>query len=71
MPWSRLKSDSALALFAFTVFVSATLMFLVEPMVARMVLPVAGGVADGVEHVRRVLPGDASCGLLVRAVPHR
>jgi len=30
-------------LFAVTVFASATLMFLVEPMVARMVLPVAGG----------------------------
>lgn len=32
-----------MALFACTVFVSAALMFLVEPMVARMVLPVAGG----------------------------
>jgi hypothetical protein len=32
-----------LTLFAVTVFVSAALMFLVEPMVGRMVLPLAGG----------------------------
>src|SRR6476620_10797326 len=38
-----LASRLSTLLFAVTVFASATLMFLVEPMVARMVLPVAGG----------------------------
>ena len=32
-----------LPLFAFTLFVSATLLFLVQPMVGKMVLPSLGG----------------------------
>src|SRR5262245_41554375 len=31
------------ALFAITLFVSATLLFLVQPMIARMILPTLGG----------------------------
>src|SRR5436305_9131135 len=31
-------------LFAFTLFVSATLLFLVQPMIAKMILPLLGGV---------------------------
>lgn len=39
----RLKTDSILPLFSTTLFVSAFLMFLVEPMVAKMALPILGG----------------------------
>src|SRR4051812_3896503 len=37
------RSSALVALFATTLFVSAFLMFLVEPMIARMVLPLLGG----------------------------
>src|SRR5260221_746922 len=37
------KSGRMLAYFALTLFVSATLLFLVQPMIAKMVLPLLGG----------------------------
>ena len=40
---ARSRSSLLVALFATTLFVSAFLMFLVEPMIARMVLPELGG----------------------------
>ena len=41
----RPRSRQLVALFGATFFVSAFLMFLVEPMIARMVLPLLGGAA--------------------------
>ena len=40
---ARPRSGQLVALFSATLFVSAFLMFLVEPMMARMVLPLLGG----------------------------
>src|SRR5260221_10398716 len=37
------KSGRMLAYFALTLFVSATLLFLVQPMVGKMILPLLGG----------------------------
>jgi hypothetical protein len=40
---ARPRSLPLVALFSTTLFASAFLMFLVEPMIARMVLPLLGG----------------------------
>ena len=44
-PAARRRSRALVAVFAATIFLSAFLMFLVEPMIARMVLPLLGGAA--------------------------
>ena len=46
MSMSAVLSRARLPLFAVTLFISAGLMFLVEPMVAKMVLPQLGGSPD-------------------------
>lgn len=43
---SRPRSRHLVAVFGATLFISAFLMFLVEPMIARMVLPLLGGAAS-------------------------
>ena len=44
-PVARRQSRALVAVFSATLFLSAFLMFLVEPMIARMVLPMLGGAA--------------------------
>ncbi len=44
-PAARRQSRALVAIFGATLFLSAFLMFLVEPMIARMVLPLLGGAA--------------------------
>jgi hypothetical protein len=44
-PATRRQSRALVAVFSATLFLSAFLMFLVEPMIARMVLPLLGGAA--------------------------
>lgn len=44
-PAARRQSRALVAMFGATLFLSAFLMFLVEPMIARMVLPLLGGAA--------------------------
>src|SRR5262249_43557526 len=39
----RASESFTLVLYLFTVFLNATLLFILEPMIARMVLPFAGG----------------------------
>src|SRR5262245_42099381 len=43
MLWATMSFDRLKVLFAATLFVSAFLLFLVEPIVARTILPVLGG----------------------------
>ena len=45
-PAARRESRALAAVFSSTLFLSAFLMFLVEPMIARMVLPTLGGAAS-------------------------
>ena len=45
-PQARTRSRALVATFTATLFLSAFLMFLVEPMIARMVLPLLGGAAS-------------------------
>src|SRR3954469_7755532 len=44
-PTERTRSRALVVTFTATLFLSAFLMFLVEPMIARMVLPLLGGAA--------------------------
>jgi len=44
-PAARRRSRALVAMFGATIFLSAFLMFIVEPMIARMVLPLLGGAA--------------------------
>ena len=44
-PAARRRSRALVAVFGATIFLSAFLMFIVEPMIARMVLPLLGGAA--------------------------
>jgi hypothetical protein len=44
-PAARRRSRALVAVFSATIFLSAFLMFIVEPMIARMVLPLLGGAA--------------------------
>ena len=41
--FGHIYSDSALIVFTFSMFLSAALLFVVEPMIAKMVLPLLGG----------------------------
>ncbi|HAK54691.1 MAG TPA: hypothetical protein DCP38_04295, partial [Acidobacteria bacterium] len=43
-PWHQAEGSTWLGLFALTLFMSATLLFLVQPMFAKMVVPLLGGV---------------------------
>src|SRR5687767_10084075 len=45
-PAARRRSRALVAMFGATLFLSAFLMFLIEPMIARMVLPLLGGAAS-------------------------
>ena len=45
-PAARRQSRALVAMFSATLFLSAFLMFLIEPMIARMVLPLLGGAAS-------------------------
>jgi hypothetical protein len=44
-PAARRRSRALVAVFGATIFLSAFLMFIIEPMIARMVLPLLGGAA--------------------------
>ena len=54
-------------LFAVTLFTSASLVFVVEPMFGKMVLPPPGRHSRRLEHLHGVLPGRAARWLRVRA----
>ena len=58
-----------LILFAVSLFVSSALLFLVEPMFAKMVLPVLRRLSIGLERLRRVLSGDVVVRLHVHPRP--
>lgn len=53
-----------------TVFLNAALLFIIEPMVAKMILPFLGGKPGGLEHKSDVLPGVPSGGLRLCALRH-
>ena len=57
------------ALFAATAFLSALLLFVVQPMFTKMVLPKLGGAPDGVVGRDGVLPGCAAGRLRLRPSP--
>ena len=53
--------------FALTMLVSAALLFVVQPMIAKMVLPLLGGSPGGLEHLHGLLPGGPAGRLRLRA----
>ncbi len=70
------RSSSGIAVFTATTFLSAMLLFSVQPMFAKMVLPLLGGAPSVVGRGAAVFPGRAARGLrlrasLVRYVPAR
>ncbi len=60
------RAAGAEVFFAVTLFVSAALLFAVQPMFAKMVLPLLGG-AGRLEYVPGVLSGRAAVGIPLRA----
>jgi hypothetical protein len=63
----RIAVPPGALLFVATTFASAFLIFLVQPLVAKRILPWFGGVAGGLVAVSRLLPDHAVRRLCVRA----
>ena len=47
----------ALVVFSFSMFLSAALLFVVEPMIGKMLMPMLGGTSSGLEHLPGVFSG--------------
>ena len=56
--------------YALTIFLSAFLLFLVQPIIAKQILPWFGGSVGRVDHRAGVLPVDAARGLRLRGLDH-
>ena len=55
-------------LFGGTIFLGSFLLFLVEPIAAKQLLPMLGGSAVCLDHLSRLLSDRVACGLSVRAL---
>ena len=63
----RPRGRLTVGVFAATAFLGASLLFVAEPLVAKLVAPRLRWVGDGLEHQLAVLPGAAARGLRLRA----